>query len=736
MGRPKRASQPHSGDGWTTRVVDASGPEARVGRACVPIDHGNLERFGWSERTEEGRRRVVRAALRFAAEMGVQVVVPPAETPPGLPQGAVVVNQPPPRAFRSNGDWAADLMKRVARHYLADAEEGPRAVESLLFYGLTRSTSADYAGALAQGLDYLQGESKVPAARTGRPWVLAGAAKDDHRALRAALLEQVALAPDVWGPPESAYACARVLTRAHTKRVGSPVAFDDARSELQPLSPAPYGDTLGGWFAWHLAETRPSFRKFDPAELAADCNEWLAARAAEDLLDKANLRDVVDGVAARVSSEKVRDALDALPIPPDAPAAYGMLVSDQAAGWNRHPLHRPRPQLEPVVDVEPAAFRELDSRRPEDAVVLEDRILGLCAQSGVAVKLHDSDRVRSFHAPAASGGGLAAHVVHPIPERFGGTEDWGRSLLSAVALAVQTHPRLYDHACLDRLFGRNPAEGARMFDDATSVLCRCYSLDWSGVVARARAFEAKPAGDRVGVTALDEMEDRTGVPAARFEVARRTFWTAFGDACEQEGVSRRRADAAIGAASHDHVALEKVRRAAPADVPLVIRGCERVLDPRVERAAGAVPQPNAVERPVADVVADRLVSNVGAVGLKMDLDQRHNPGVREALGRLAAAAKPANAVFVKVAPGSAVAGERDDATALEVVLERAAAVTEFILDPTRARRSDRVADIEHSRSAIPWRDLELARARWRSRAEPETPGERDRSQHRTVQPSR
>ena len=178
MGRPRRVSEPHSGGGWTTRVADAPPPEVRVGRVCVPVDHENLDRFGWSERTDEGRRRVVRSALRFAAEIGVQVVVPPADTPPDLPEGAVVVSQPPPEAFRSNGDWAADLMKRVARHYLADAREGPRAVESLLLYGLTGRTSADYAGALAQGLGHLRdraadarrpdGEAVAPCRRGGR----------------------------------------------------------------------------------------------------------------------------------------------------------------------------------------------------------------------------------------------------------------------------------------------------------------------------------------------------------------------------------------------------------------------------------------------------------------------------------------------------------------------------------------------------------------------------------------
>ena len=52
--RPRRVSEPHSGGGWTTRVADPPPPEVRVGRACVPVDHENLERFGWSERTDEG----------------------------------------------------------------------------------------------------------------------------------------------------------------------------------------------------------------------------------------------------------------------------------------------------------------------------------------------------------------------------------------------------------------------------------------------------------------------------------------------------------------------------------------------------------------------------------------------------------------------------------------------------------------------------------------------------------
>ena len=145
MGPPRRVTERHSDRESTAAVADAPVPEARVGRECIPVDDENLKRFGWSERTDKGRRRIVRETLRFAAEIGVQVVVPPAKLPPDLPAGTVVVSPPPPKAFRSNGQWAADLMKRVARHYLADPEEGPRAVESNLLYGLTRQTSADYA---------------------------------------------------------------------------------------------------------------------------------------------------------------------------------------------------------------------------------------------------------------------------------------------------------------------------------------------------------------------------------------------------------------------------------------------------------------------------------------------------------------------------------------------------------------------------------------------------------------
>ena len=165
-----------------------------------------------------------------------------------------------------------------------------------------------------------------------------------------------------------------------------------------------------------------------------------------------------------------------------------------------------------------------------------------------------------------------------------------------------------------------------MFDGATRVLCDRYGLDRSGVISRARAFEAKPVGDRAGVLALDEVEDRTGEPAERFEVARRVFWTAFGDACEREGVARGWADAAIAAGRSR---LRRAREGRGVRRSLTFRSwsvtATGVLDVAVERNCGVVRPSGAVERSVADVVADRLLSNVGVAGPGMDLDQRDSP---------------------------------------------------------------------------------------------------------------
>ena len=741
MGRPRRVSEPDAGGGWTTRVVDPPAPEPRVGRDCIPVDHEHLERVGLDERTVEGRRQVVRSALGFAARMRVHVVVPPAEAPRSAGPGAVVVHQPPPREFslqwrvggRPDEAGGAALRggspRRVRGPWSARCSTGSLAARVRTTPVRSRRASATSAISC-----------RCRRGGGAEAWVPEGVAGDDCRGLQAALVEHVRAGPELWGASSSPYACARVMTRAHTDQVGSALLENTRR--LEPAPPDRYGDTVGGWFAWQLAEPQPRFREFDPARLAADCDEWLSARAAEDLLQEAGLRSAVDGVRATLSSGAVRDALEALPVPPDDPAVYGLIVSHQAMGWNRHPLNRPRAELTPVDGVEPVGFRELDSRRHEDAVVLEDRVLGVCASSGVAVRLRDADEVRLFHAPgrggvATGGSRPPAHVAHPIPERFAGTEDWGRSLLRAVALAVATHPRLYDHARLDALFGRRPEEGARMFEQAARAVSGRYRLDHHDVVARARAFEAPAVGQRGGVMSLDDVEDRSGVPAPRFEVARRTLWTALGDACERERLPRASADEAIASPESDHAMLARVPRAEFSDLPAVVKDCDRVLEqPCAGRWAPEPPAPGVVARAVADVAAARILASIGGAEPRMEFGESPTPRAPAVLDRLEASRERPDAELARVAAGHVVRGDRDDAKVLDVVVERADAIVDFILDPTRARRSDRVRDVEHSRAANPWADVQAERA-WRASA-PDPGRDRHRGPDRaaTVEPGR
>ena len=73
---------------------------------------------------------------------------------------------------------------------------------------------------------------------------------------------------------------------------------------------------------------------------------------------------------------------------------------------------------------------------------------------------------------------------------------------------------------------------------------------------------------------------------------------------------------------------------------------------------------------------------------------------------------------------------------LNVVVERADAIVDFILDPTRARRPDRVRDVEHSRAANPWADLQ-AKREWRAAVpEPGRDRHRVRTALRVVEPGR
>lgn len=97
------------------------------------------------------------------------------------------------------------------------------------------------------------------------------------------------------------------------------------------------------------------------------------------------------------------------------------------------------------------------------------------------------------------------------------------------------------------------------------------------------------------------------------------------------------------------------------------------------------------------------------------LGESPSPRARAVPDRLEAGRERPDAVLARVAPGHLVGGDRDGAKVLNVVVERADAVVDFILDPTRARRSDRVRDVEHSRAANPWADLQAERE-WRANA--------------------
>lgn len=215
---------------------------------------------------------------------------------------------------------------------------------------------------------------------------------------------------------------------------------------------------------------------------------------------------------------------------------------------------------------------------------------------------------------------------------------------------------------------------------------------------------------------LDDVEDRSGVPAPRFDVARRTFWTALGDACERERVPRAFADQAIVSSESDHAMLARVLRAEFWDLPAVVRDCDRVLEQPVGgRWAPGPLASGVVVRAVADVAADRILASIGGGEPRMEFGESPTPRARAVLDRLEAGRERPDAVFARVAAGHVVGGDRDDARILDVVVARAAAVVDFILDPTRARRSDRVRDVEHSRAANPWADLQAERV-WRASA--------------------
>ena len=117
--------------------------------------------------------------------------------------------------------------------------------------------------------------------------------------------------------------------------------------------------------------------------------------------------------------------------------------------------------------------------------------------------------------------------------------------------------------------------------------------------------------------------------------------------------------------------------------------------------------PGAVARCVADVAADWILASIGGGEPRMEFGESPTPRARALLDRLEASRERPDAVLARVAAGQLVGGDRDDARVLDVVVERADAIVDFILDPTRAWRSDRVRDVEHSRAANPWPAVRL-----------------------------
>ncbi len=706
-----------------TRTTAFAGGRVGRGPSCVPVDYGGLRVSGLDERTEEGRRRIVGRALGFAGRIGVRVEVGDRQERARSSDDPLTVVQRPPAAFRSNGDWAADLMTNIARAFIAHPREGPNAIESILLYGLGHGRERSLENALAAGLGYLRDQVSTPGRSTGQPWVPSRLGDSSHESLRADLVDLVASGAGVWGGARSPYACARVLTRAHTEQSGSPVILDPA-ARLQPVNPEPYGDTAGGWFAWHLAETSDRFRGFEPAQFAAHCDEWLAAHTATDLLRDAGLDLVVDGpVVSKLESPEIRGALEAQAAADGI--EYGVLVGDQVLRRNRHPLDPGRGRVPPAAAVKPVEFRCLDSRRPGDARRIEDQVLGACLRSGVAVRLRDAGQVSLCH--RLQGAPLphrtlprdGAWVAHPVSERFRSTEDWAKSLMTHVALAVVTHPRLDNHARLDRFTYRREEDEAGLYRETARGLCARYRLDPDAVDRQARAV-SMPA--RMGRGALVSVDDllAAGGEVSRCELARRTMWTTLRAARETERCSPEIADAGLVGREDDYAVAIRLHRCSFPRLPAVVRDCERSMArPAVDAGPSPTPSATASDRCVAVAAADSILRSLGVVAVPESggpAEERDGvawppPPDRAALARAldAAGAGRGRAGLGETVPPSAGGGDDSGGSVLDAACEHAAAVAQFVLDPIRHRRADRRLDLDHSLAVDPWRDLAAAR---------------------------
>ena len=252
------------------------------------------------------------------------------------------------------------------------------------------------------------------------------------------------------------------MLRAELEGSGS-VMVDAFGERPVRLDPGPYGESLGGCIAWHLAETTSRFRCFEPDELARTCDAVVVAQGANELLGHAGLTCTLDaGVGFECGNPDIRMELERHGLAAGELSQLGTLVSGQVLRTTGHPDDPCRPRNNVGVPaVEPVGFRPLDSRWPEAVEPITDRVLSVCVRSGVALTLTDGDRVRVWQDgasgareepwPALRAYSSYARVEHPIPERFETPEAWARSVLEATALAVATHPRLANQVQLDDL---------------------------------------------------------------------------------------------------------------------------------------------------------------------------------------------------------------------------------------------------------------------------------------------
>ena len=677
------------------------------------VDHERLGAAGLDERTESGRRRVVELALEVPSQAGVEVVEAGSL---GSGKSTLRVEQRPPVEYRSNAAWAAALMVNVAGAYVRDPQEGANALEVAVSSGGRFSEDA-LSVPLARAVRYLGGV------------VEEGASAEDKR-------EAVGLA---WkesgrsdlGDPESRFAAVRAMLRAELFEAGSPVIEGGSEKGRETVDPEPYGDTFGGCLGWHLSEASPEFRKLDPGGLGRACEAVAVVQAANELLEHSGLMATQDApVGFGCADPDIRVALERYGVAEGPLSMLGSVVKGQVVREFGHPLDPVREQVE-AVPVEPAAFRPLDSRWPEDEGPIVDRVLSVCARSGVAVRLTAGDRVgvresvseqqRDDPFPATVSYGLYAVVDHPVPEKFRSTEEWARSLLEGVAFAVVTHPRLANHAQLESLGEKSELQ---LFDQAVDRVCYGCGIDRKELVEEAVSVsvgEVGPDGGRRLRSVAEMREDGVAVPEK--EVLRRAMWLGLEGAVSQGGVGGDGPDAVgfrramVQCDADFRTASRLVKCSSPEKLDRMLEPSERwrlvssgsvgegVWDrdwppsERSERRGGGPDAPGRAttglaNRAIAVLAADRILERLGVAGERVEVDAER-PGSRT---RAFLAGVP------KVRYGNAV--ERVSTCASEVV--------DFALDrrkwQPRAERFGRRGDVLHSLGANPWADLEKIRA--------------------------